>query len=183
MAPSGDEHLLHQGVVGQELLHQGFLLLALLGELRQPARRGLGQHGAFDELRVQLVARQERLHVRQEGLGRRELVGLRLGQCGLGRLIRLDQLRLVGFRLVQRFLTLLERLEPVFLVRLPLGQILLRRFALGLRGRLLQRRLRLGNALLGAADPLALRVIHQSLCRLESCPGAAAPRSPRPSPP
>ena len=156
----------HQCVVSQKLVHQGFLLPALLGELGQAARRRLGQHSAFDQLRIQLIAREAGFHRRQESLGCCEFIGLRLGQCRLARLIRVGHFRLVDLRLVQRFLTLLKCLDPVFLVRLPLGQIFPRRFAFGLLGRLLQRRFRGCNALLGATDPLALRVIHQRFCRL-----------------
>ena len=165
LGATGFEHLFHQRGIGQKLLHQGLLFPALLGKLGQSARRRPGQHGTLREFRIQLVTRQERLRRRQEQLGRRDLMGFRLRQCRLGGLIRLGEFRFVGFGLVQRVLPFLERLESVFLVRLPLRQVLLRRLTLGVGGCLLQRCLRRGDTLLGAADPLTLGMIHQGLRR------------------
>ncbi len=55
----GDDHLFHQVSIGQQLLHEGFLLFPLLGELGQTMRRGLGQNDAFHQLRVQFVTCQK----------------------------------------------------------------------------------------------------------------------------
>ena len=66
----GDDHLLHQVGIGQQLLQERFLFLPLLGELGQAAWRGLGQDDELHQLRVQLVAGQERVQLSQHRLGR-----------------------------------------------------------------------------------------------------------------
>ena len=91
----GDDHLLHQISIRQQLLEQRLLRFPLLGEFRQAARRGLGQDDVFHQFRVQFVARQELRQVRQHGLGRR--LGLRRHRREglLGGSVRLCRRRLV----------------------------------------------------------------------------------------
>ena len=137
------------------------MLRILLREFRQALRRGFGQHHAFRKFRIESVGGQRRRDIREEGRGSRPLGIAGFCEGALRGLVCFGQLRFVELRLVQRRLPFREGLEAVLLVGLPFGEILLRGFAFGRRCRLLERRLRLGDALLGAADPLALRMVHE----------------------
>ena len=68
--PIRRDHLLHQVRIGEELVDEGFLCFPLLGKLRQAPRRGPGQNHAFHQFRVQCVACQKLLQLRQHRRGR-----------------------------------------------------------------------------------------------------------------
>ena len=158
---TGDEHLPHQFVVAEKLLHERTLRRSLLCKLRQPSRRRLGQNHAAHELRIELVVRDHGIHVREQRLDRAHLRRARRGERRLRCVVRLRELRLIGLRFVQHLLPFFQRLQSRLFVRLPLREVFVPRLALRIRRRAFQRRLRCRDSLRGATQPLPLRVLHE----------------------